>query len=44
MPFGRIAEIIERVLDRHPAQVPADLEASCGADRWARATTHEELA
>lgn len=44
IPFGRIAGTIERVLDRHSVQVPADLEAICGADRWARATTHEELA
>ncbi len=44
IPFGRIAQTIERVIDRHTGQSPADLEAICAADRWARAATHEELA
>ncbi|MEO8200577.1 MAG: 1-deoxy-D-xylulose-5-phosphate reductoisomerase [Gemmatimonadota bacterium] len=44
IPFGRIADTIEHVLDRHVAESPADLQAICAADRWARATTHEDLA
>ena len=42
--FGRIADVIERVLDQHHA-VPADqLEAVREADRWARARARDLVA
>jgi 1-deoxy-D-xylulose-5-phosphate reductoisomerase len=41
IPFGRIADAIEDVLALHTVDPSADLEAICGADRWARARTHE---
>ena len=43
VPFGRIAETIETVLDAHTVEALLTLEAVNGADRWARAKTHEVL-
>jgi 1-deoxy-D-xylulose-5-phosphate reductoisomerase len=43
VPFGRIYEIIERVLEAHTVSAPLTLEAVTGADQWARAKTHEVL-
>jgi 1-deoxy-D-xylulose-5-phosphate reductoisomerase len=42
--FGRIAEVIERVLDEHRLEPVRDLETVRAADRWARARAHEVLA
>lgn len=39
MPFGRIAEVIERVLDAHDVAPADDLEGILAADRWARRET-----
>ncbi|HXI21661.1 MAG TPA: hypothetical protein VNH46_11270, partial [Gemmatimonadales bacterium] len=41
--FGRIAETIERVLDRHRSEPVRDLETVRAADRWARERAREEL-
>jgi 1-deoxy-D-xylulose-5-phosphate reductoisomerase len=43
IPFGRIAETIERVLQAHVVEAPLTLDAVNGADQWARATTTEVL-
>jgi 1-deoxy-D-xylulose-5-phosphate reductoisomerase len=43
IPFVRIAEVIERVLDRHENRSPLVLEAVTAADRWARTETLEVL-
>jgi 1-deoxy-D-xylulose-5-phosphate reductoisomerase len=43
IPFGRIAETIERVLDAHRSEPVRDLETVRAADRWARARAHEVL-
>lgn len=43
VPFGRIAEVIEAVLETHVVESPVTLEAVNGADQWARARTHEVL-
>jgi 1-deoxy-D-xylulose-5-phosphate reductoisomerase len=43
IPFGRIADTIERVLEQHAIVAPLTLEAVNGADRWARAKTEEVL-
>ncbi len=42
--FGRIAEIIEQVLDQHRSEPVRDLETVRDADRWSRARAREELA
>ena len=39
--FGRISEIIERVLDAHTPAPAAAVEAVRDADRWARARARE---
>jgi 1-deoxy-D-xylulose-5-phosphate reductoisomerase len=36
IPFGRIAEVIQRVMDRHVRQSAGSLESILEADRWAR--------
>lgn len=36
IPFGRIAQVIERVLENHATCPAHDLEAVLAADRWAR--------
>jgi 1-deoxy-D-xylulose-5-phosphate reductoisomerase len=36
IPFGRISEVIEGVLERHSAGPATSLEAVREADRWAR--------
>lgn len=41
VPFGRISEIIERVLDAHTPVPAASVEAVREADRWARARARE---
>jgi 1-deoxy-D-xylulose-5-phosphate reductoisomerase len=43
VPFGRIAEAIERVLDQHVVQSPLTLQGVNAADQWARAKTREVL-
>ena len=43
IPFGRIADTIERVLEDHTSVAPLTLEAVNGADRWARAMTEKVL-
>lgn len=43
IPFGRIADAIERVLDQHEVQPAVTLEIVRAADRWARARTAEAL-
>ncbi|HSC59067.1 MAG TPA: 1-deoxy-D-xylulose-5-phosphate reductoisomerase [Gemmatimonadales bacterium] len=43
IPFGRIAESIEQVLEAHPGQPATDLEAVRAADRWARDLTRKTL-
>jgi 1-deoxy-D-xylulose-5-phosphate reductoisomerase len=43
IPFGRIAETIERVLEAHSAESALTLEAVNAADRWARNKTEEVL-
>ncbi len=42
--FGRIAEVIEQVLDAHRTEPVRDLETVRAADRWARGRAHEVLA
>ncbi|HEU5218510.1 MAG TPA: 1-deoxy-D-xylulose-5-phosphate reductoisomerase, partial [Gemmatimonadales bacterium] len=42
--FGRIAEVIERVLERHRALPATSLEAVRAADAGARAEAERELA
>jgi 1-deoxy-D-xylulose-5-phosphate reductoisomerase len=44
IPFGRIAETIERVLDAHRTEPAGDLETVRAADLRARAHAHEVLA
>ena len=41
VPFGRISEIIERVLDAHAPAPATAVEAVREADRWARARARE---
>ena len=41
IPFGRISEIIEGVLDAHAPAPATDVEAVRDADRWARARARE---
>ena len=41
VPFGRISEIIERVLEAHTPAPAAAVEAVRDADRWARARARE---
>ena len=41
--FGRIAEIIERVLEAHQVEPVRDLETVRAADRWARERAREVL-
>ncbi|HXE58165.1 MAG TPA: 1-deoxy-D-xylulose-5-phosphate reductoisomerase [Gemmatimonadales bacterium] len=43
VPFGRIAEVIERVLGDHRVAPASSLEAVREADRWARRRAREEL-
>ncbi len=43
IPFGRISEVIEAVLDAHPPARAADVETVRAADRWARARARELL-
>ncbi|HEV2290366.1 MAG TPA: 1-deoxy-D-xylulose-5-phosphate reductoisomerase [Gemmatimonadales bacterium] len=43
IPFGRIAESIERVLEAHRGQPATDLAAVRAADRWARDLTRKTL-
>jgi 1-deoxy-D-xylulose-5-phosphate reductoisomerase len=40
-PFGRISEIIERVLEAHTPAAATAVEAVRDADRWARARARE---
>jgi 1-deoxy-D-xylulose-5-phosphate reductoisomerase len=44
IPFGRIAEVIERVLEAHRIEPVRDLETVRAADRWARGRAREVLA
>ncbi len=44
IPFGRIAEVIRRVLDAHRVEPVRELETVRAADRWARARAREVLA
>jgi len=41
IPFGRISDVIERVLDDHRRQPAADVETVRAADRWARGRARE---
>jgi 1-deoxy-D-xylulose-5-phosphate reductoisomerase len=41
IPFGRISEIIERVLEAHAPAPATAVEAVREADRWARARARE---
>jgi 1-deoxy-D-xylulose-5-phosphate reductoisomerase len=43
IPFGRIAETVERVLDAHRNEPVRDLETVRAADRWARGRANEVL-
>jgi 1-deoxy-D-xylulose 5-phosphate reductoisomerase len=43
IPFGRIADTIERVLEAHRSEPVRDLETVRSADRWARAHAQEVL-
>ncbi len=43
VPFGRIAEAIERVLDDHRHEPVRDLETVRAADQWARGRAREVL-
>lgn len=43
IPFGRIAETIEPVLEEHTVITPLTLDAVNGADQWARAKTEKVL-
>ncbi len=44
IPFGRIAEVIDRVLQAHRVEPVGELETVRAADRMARAHAHEVLA
>jgi 1-deoxy-D-xylulose-5-phosphate reductoisomerase len=44
IPFGRIAEVVEAVLDSHRTQPAATVEAVRSADTWARGRAREEMA
>jgi 1-deoxy-D-xylulose-5-phosphate reductoisomerase len=41
--FGRISQVIERVLDAHRHEPAVDVETVQAADRWARRQAHELL-
>lgn len=41
IPFGRISDVIERVLDDHRREPAADVETVRAADRWARGRARE---
>jgi 1-deoxy-D-xylulose-5-phosphate reductoisomerase len=43
VPFGRISEVIERVLDEHAPEPATTLDAVRAADRWARRRAAELL-
>ncbi|MGE5231562.1 MAG: 1-deoxy-D-xylulose-5-phosphate reductoisomerase [Deltaproteobacteria bacterium] len=43
IPFGRISDVIERVLDSHPREPAADVETVRAADRRARERARELL-
>jgi 1-deoxy-D-xylulose-5-phosphate reductoisomerase len=43
IPFGRIADTIERVLEAHRSEPVRDLDTVRAADRWARARAQEVL-
>jgi 1-deoxy-D-xylulose-5-phosphate reductoisomerase len=43
IPFGRISDVIERVLDDHRAEPVADVETVRAADRWARGRACESV-
>ena len=43
IPFGRVVELIECVLDRHQVQADPDLDTLMAADRWAREEVAECL-
>jgi 1-deoxy-D-xylulose-5-phosphate reductoisomerase len=43
IPFGRISEVIERVLEAHQPEPVSDVETVRTADRWARRRAHELL-
>ena len=43
VPFGRIVELIERVLERHTVEPEPDLDAMLAADAWARHEVDECL-
>jgi 1-deoxy-D-xylulose-5-phosphate reductoisomerase len=43
IPFGRISEVIESVLDAHAPAPAASVEAVRDADRWARARALEHV-
>jgi 1-deoxy-D-xylulose-5-phosphate reductoisomerase len=43
IPFGRISETIERVLDAHPNEAASSVEAVQAADRWARDRARESV-
>jgi 1-deoxy-D-xylulose-5-phosphate reductoisomerase len=43
IPFGGIAQTVERVLGEHTVVTPLTLDAVTGADRWARTRTEEVL-
>jgi len=43
IPFGRISELIERVLETHRREPVTDVETVRAADRWARRRAHELL-
>jgi 1-deoxy-D-xylulose-5-phosphate reductoisomerase len=43
LPFGQIAEVIERVLDAHATGPASAVEAVYAADSWARARARESL-
>ena len=44
IPFGRIAETIERVLDQHRVVPVDDLETVRAVDQWARERAREAMA
>lgn len=43
IPFGRISEVIERVLQAHRPEPVTEVETVRAADRWARRQAHELL-
>ena len=43
VPFGRIAEVVELVLEEHDPLPALDLETVRAADRWARERANEVL-